>query len=84
MGEYLRKKYNIDYVLRNDEGKELARINLGTISDKEMKMIDEANYAFHNQIASDIIEFSEVKRNYKKQEYEQLSLFSVGETKGIK
>lgn len=83
MGDYLRKKYNIDYVLRNDEGKELARINLGTISDKEMKMIDEANYAFHNQIASDIIEFTEEKKTFKK-EPEQLSLFSVGETKGIK
>ena len=80
----VNRKFTIEYVLRNSEGKELARIPLGKISQKEMNLIDEANYAFHDQIASDIIEFSEVKRNYKKQEYEQLSLFSVGETKGIK
>ena len=80
----VNRKFTIEYVLRNSEGKELARISLGKISQKEMNLIDEANYAFHDQIASDIIEFSEVKRNYKKQEYEQLSLFSVGETKGIK
>ena len=78
------KKFKIDYVLRNPDGKELARIPLGKISQQEMDLIDKANYTFHNQIASDIIEFSEIKRNYKKQEYEQLSLFSVGELKGIK
>ena len=77
------RKFTIEYVLRNSEGKELARIPLGKISQKDMNLIDEANYTFHDQITSDIIEFNEAKRTTKK-EYEQLSLFSVCETKGIK
>ena len=78
------RKIKVDYVIKNKEGKELARINLGKISQKEINMIDEANYSFNDQIENNVIEFSYVKRNYKKQEYEQLSLFSVGEIKGIK
>jgi len=78
------KNLIVDYVLRNKDGKEIARINLGKISQEEMNLIDKANYAFHNEITSDVIEFSEVKKIHKEKEPEQISLFSVGEIKGIK
>ena len=78
------KKFKEDYVLRNKDGKEIARINLGKISQEEMNLIDEAKYAFHNEITSDVIEFSEVKKIHKEKEPEQISLFSVCEIKGIK
>lgn len=82
MAGYLRK-YNIDYVLTNKDGKELARVNLGKISQMEMNLIEKANYAFHDQIAHNMIVINEQKKTFKK-EPEQLSLFSVEELKGIK
>lgn len=82
MAGYVRK-FTIDYVITNDEGKELARIPLGKISQKEINLIDEANYAFFEQNTHNMINIYQEKKNYKK-EPEQLSLFSVGELKGIK
>jgi len=70
------RKYNIDYVLTNKDGKELARVNLGKVSQMEINLMEKAKYAFHDQIAHYMIVINEEKKTFKK-EPEQLSLFTV-------
>ncbi len=94
MGIYYDERTKVDYVLRNKEGKELARFHIGEISEETLNAIDGAKWIFRREIASGIasfdteiytdIEFNPILQKQLKREPEQLSLFSVGETKGIK